>query len=250
MSEARLFGAYASWYDAFNQEKDYAAEADYLLRLTTALRPPPRSWLDLGCGTGQHLTTLQKAGMAVTGVDASSEMIEQAQRRAPGSRFLAGRADEVRLAEQFDVISMLFHVMSYIQEDDEICRTLDNVREHLVPDGVFVFDFWHTGGVQRDPPSMRIREALIGDRRLVRIARPVEDRPRRRIDVNYEFRWDNAGGALAHREVHRLRHFDPDELGHFLGNAGLTVRTCNTWMRDEPLAADAWYGVIAAQRDR
>jgi hypothetical protein len=119
---------------------------------------------------------------------------------------------------------------------------------HLAPDGVLVFDFWHTDAVVRDPPTSRIREAMIDGRQMFRIARPTEDVPARRVDIEYEFRWDAVDGPVAERATHAMRHFTADELAAFLDDAGLLILSCESWMERRPLRQDDWYGVILAGR--
>ena len=244
------FREYAPWYDAFNLGKDYAAEAEYVLERTGTWMPSPQSWLDIGCGTGNHLRFLHSRGIRVEGLDISPSMIERARLAHPEIAFHVGSVQGFRLPGARDVISMLFHVMSYQTTDRAIRDALGNVSGHLAPRGVLVFDFWHTDAVLRDPPGTRVREARVGDRRLFRISRPTEDRNLSRVDVHFEFRWDSPEGPLAHQETHALRHFTARELEAFLADAGMSVLTCEGWMQRRPLGPDDWYGLICARSTR
>jgi SAM-dependent methyltransferase len=240
------FEQYADWYDAFNVQKDYAAEIAYVLGRVEALRPQPRRWLDVGCGTGKHLIHLGRSGIDASGLDSSPDMVSRARLASPDISVHFGSAQNYGLTGTWDAITMLFHVMSYQTSEDEVERALTEARGHLASGGVFAFDFWHTPGVVQSPPEHRTREASIDGRRLFRITHPTEDKGKRRIDVRYEFRWDSADGPCVHEEIHRMRHFTVDELGAYLRRAGLAIRSCTAWMgRHAPSPAD-WYAMICA----
>jgi SAM-dependent methyltransferase len=247
LSAVRAFDQYAASYDAFNAGKDYAAEADYVLGRVAPWQPAPRRWLDVGCGTGNHLACLAARGIAVEGVDASAAMIAQARVAHPAIPFQVATAQAFRLDGDRDVVSMLFHVLSYQVSDHAVEATVANVAAHLAPGGIFVFDFWHTGGVLHDPPGRRIRDARLGGRPLFRVARPTEDRARSRIDIHYEFRWDSPEGPVAYEEDHAMRHFTPSGLEAFLGRAGLEIVACEGWMKPV-LGAEDWYGLACARK--
>lgn len=234
----KSFGRYADWYDAFNRQKDYDAEVRQVLGRVQAFVPRPIRWLDVGCGTGRHAAALHALGIEAEGLDASAAMIARARAAFPHLPFHVACAQNFRLDGGRDVVSMLFHVMSYQVSDAQIHAALDRVAAHLAPGGVFVFDFWNTAGVVREPPARRVREAQIDGRPMFRISIPGEDRARRRIDVRYEFRRDSPDGALAHEERHALRHFTPQELETFLHDAGMTVLSCD--------GSGAWHGFICA----
>jgi hypothetical protein len=147
------------------------------------------------------------------------------------------------------VISMLFHVLSYQTSDRAVDAAMENVAAHLAPRGVFIFDFWHTGGVLLDPPGVRTREAKVGGRRLFRTAHPTEDRARSLIDIRYEFRPDSPEGAAAYVEEHALRHFTAAELDAFLGRAGLETVALEGWMQPgRALQPNEWYGLACARK--
>jgi SAM-dependent methyltransferase len=247
-ASARAFDQYATWYDAFNEGKDYTAEAEYILHKVRAWQPAPKRWLDVGCGTGNHLAHLHSLGIQVEGVDASPSMVAQARAAHLQIPFRVASAQEFRLDGKRDVISMLFHVLSYQTTDRAVARTLENVAAHLAPRGIYVFDFWHTEGVLLDPPGPRVREARVGERRLFRIARPTEDRARHLIDVHYDFCWDSPEGPVVHEEDHAMRHFTAGELQAFLARSGLAVVTCEGWMHQRALRPTDWYGLVCARR--
>ena len=239
------FDRYAAWYDAFNRQKDYDAEARYVLRRARQFVADPVRWLDVGCGTGRHLGVLQSLGLDVEGVDMSPGMITRARAIFPRIPFHVATSQDFRLEGGRDVVSLLFHVMSYQVSDVAIHAALARAAAHLGPTGVVMFDFWNSDAVLGDPPVRRVREAQIDGRSLVRIATPSEDRSRRRVDVRYEFRWDSPDGPLEHEELHALRHFSGRELAAFLHDAGMTVLACDGWAHDHPLARD-WYGFMCA----
>jgi SAM-dependent methyltransferase len=240
------FEQYADWYDAFNVQKDYPAEIAYVLGEVGALRPAAKRWLDVGCGTGKHVTLLHRSGIDASGLDSSAEMVTRARRANPDISFHHGSAQAYGLSGSWDVITMLFHVMSYQTTDEDVERAMREAQANLAPGGVFAFDFWHTPGVIDSPPAQRTREALVDGRRLFRVAHPTEDKVSRRIDVRYEFRWDSADGPCVHEELHRMRHFSVGELGQVLGRAGLEIRSCKAWMRQHPPGRADWYGMICA----
>ena len=78
---AIFFDGIASRYD-----RVYAlSAADSRLRMRRVLAelpPPPARLLDLGVGTGREIPALLDAGYGLTGVDASTEMLERCARRA------------------------------------------------------------------------------------------------------------------------------------------------------------------------
>src|SRR5262245_26208196 len=94
---ATIFNKYAAWYDAFNRGKDYEAEATYLINTVIAWRPSPKNWLDIGCGTGNHLVALRSHGISVEGLDISPSMIEQARLAHPDIPFHIGSAQTFQL---------------------------------------------------------------------------------------------------------------------------------------------------------
>ena len=243
---AEAFDRYAAWYDAFNQGKDYDAETAYVLRRIQGFAGTPNRWLDVGCGTGRHLGCLDSKGIDVEGLDSSPAMIAHARLAHPRIPFHVGSAHDFRLDGDRDVVSLLFHVIDYQVSDGMVRDTLSAIANHLAPAGLLVFDFWNSDAIERDPPVRRVKEARIDGRPLVRISVPSEGRRRRRVDVRYEFRWDSDQGPLEHEELHAVRHFSAAELEVFLQDAGMTVLTCEAWMRNRRLSQNDWYGFICA----
>ena len=173
-------------------------------------------------------------------------MIQQARAFNPNISFRVGRAQDLDVPGRRDVISMLFHVINYQTTDDMVREAMEAVARHLSDAGVFVFDFWHTDAVLREPPVSRVRRTEVGGRPLFRISHPSENRSLHRVEVRFEFRWDSMSGELANEETHSLRHFGGPELEGFLEKAGMRALLCEGWMSHRPLAATDWHGLICA----
>lgn len=77
----KVFEKYADFYDSYYRDKGYNAEVNFVLDLAKQNSIPPRTILDIGCGTGGHLIPFAKKGLKVTGFDISEAMIKQAKEK-------------------------------------------------------------------------------------------------------------------------------------------------------------------------
>jgi SAM-dependent methyltransferase len=214
---------YASIYDALYRNKDYAQEADFLVSLLNKhASAPVRDLLDLGCGTGLHDVALVQRGFRVHGVDFSPAMVTRAQARQatlPQSlrdalSIQVGDIRALTLARCYDAVISLFHVMSYQVNDADVAATLRNARQHLLPGGLLVFDFWHGPAVVAEGPSAREKSVETEAYTAVRVTRPTWEKERDVVRVRYDVTiTDKATREIANvHEEHVVRYFFLDWL--------------------------------------
>jgi len=257
MAEASVFGDYARYYELLYRDKDYAAEARFVLDLLERHAPGACSLLELGCGGGRHAALFAGAGLSVTGVERSAEMLDAARAVAgelPAE--VAGRlqwlqADirEVNAAGSFDAVAALFHVMSYQTTDADLRATFARVGEHLAPGGVFVFDCWHGPCVEAEPPQVRVKRMADEATRVTRVCEPDWDRQTRVVAVNYEiFVEDRATGRIESlRESHPMRYLFEAEVRGFFEHGGLDFVASGEWMTGRAPGPDT-FGVYYVGR--
>ncbi len=98
--------------------------------------------LELACGTGRLSIPLLQAGIDLTCVDYSKEMLEVFQKKLDRSRlscriFNQDMAD-LSLPDRFDLIFIPFHSFSEILDESKHARALARIREHVADGGRFV----------------------------------------------------------------------------------------------------------------
>lgn len=95
--------------------------------------------VDLGCGNGTLSEKLREKGYAVTGVDASKDMIALARAEHPQIPFLVADATKFQLEEKADAIfsNAVFHWIDAEKQDE----LLENVSRQLKPGGELVCEF-------------------------------------------------------------------------------------------------------------
>jgi SAM-dependent methyltransferase len=102
--------------------------------------------LELGAGSGRVSVALARRGLRVTALEPSARMlefgIEYAARENVGVNFVQGDARAFELNERFPLViapfNMLMHLYTLGDQDD----TLERIRAHLEPGGVFAFDLY------------------------------------------------------------------------------------------------------------
>lgn len=83
------YKALAKYYDEFYNKKEYTKEVEFLKQFIGN----NQTVLDVGCGTGIHMSLLEQAGYEVEGVDLNEEMLEMAKKRVRGSLYIGNMLD-------------------------------------------------------------------------------------------------------------------------------------------------------------
>ena len=145
-----------------------------LARLREQLRPSSRV-LELGCGTGNFITSLRnEVGCDCVGIDPSAEMLEQLRARSSDVTLLQNSAERLELpAESFDLVysvDVIHHVEGLAAAFDEAARVLrpggrvatitdsewvirNRLQSHYFPESIDV-------ELQRYPSMVRLRAEM------------------------------------------------------------------------------------------
>ncbi len=250
-----IFGqAYAGAYDAFYAEKDYDAECDTIegafRRYAVA---PVHTVLDLGCGTGNHALRMARRGYAVTGIDLSAEMLRRAHAKADGAglavEFHQGDVRYFDAFATFDAALLMFAVLGYQHDDEDVLETFRNIRRHLRPGGLLTFDAWYGPGVLADPPGSRSRTVETDEGPLLRSVTSEMDVRRHLCRVQYRLSRMQAGrAACVAEETHVVRYFFPDELELQLAVSGFELLALGDFNEpDREPDDDSWNAFAVAR---
>jgi SAM-dependent methyltransferase len=223
MSE--VFGSlYADSYDALYQDKDYLAECDLIKQVFRKYSERSiRQVLDLGSGTGNHAIPLAQQGYQVVGVERSAGMLAHARSKAAksvpdnGVLFQQGDIRNIDLGRQFDAVLIMFAVLGYQHENDDVLATLRTARHHLRPGGLLVFDVWYGPAVLRERPSQRVKVVRTTEGKVLRVASGRLDTLRHLCTTDYLlWKWSEGKPMEEAAESHVMRYFFPRELELFL----------------------------------
>jgi SAM-dependent methyltransferase len=153
------------------------------------------------------------------------------------------------LPDRFDAAISLFHVISYLPENEDILAAFRNARRHLNPGGLFVFDVWYGPAVLTERPAVRVKRMSDDETEVVRLAEPVLHPNENRVDVNYQV-WvkRRKDGAVSEvRETHRMRYLFAPELQRLLSSAGFDLAHAEEWVTGRPLGCDTWGACFVAR---
>ena len=224
-----VFQDYAYYYNAFYQDKDYAAESRQVDTLLKRYGSNIGKIINYGCGTGRHDIELSKLGYDCTGIDMSPLMIDIAKENSRGvNADIDFSVADIRTYEpkgKYDAVISLFHVMSYQNSNDDILSAFQSARKALDDGGLFLFDLWYGPGVLNDPPAVRVKEVEDDRYKLIRIARPVMYDKTNVVDVCYEVLAieKKSGCTKTINETHHMRYFFRPELELYLKESGFEL---------------------------
>ena len=247
-----VFCDYAQFYDALYQDKDYAAECDFLEQVFKQYASYPiHTVLDLGCGTGGHALPLAQRGYVVTGVDRSAEMLAEAHRKANQTtvRFSQGDARYLDLGCTFDAVISMFAVISYMTANDDLLAAFRTARHHLQPGGLFIFDAWSGPAVLAARPADRYKLVETDRERVIRFVHPELDVLQHTVKVNYKVLRLRDGSVVQEvDETHPMRFLFPQEITYYLEEAGLRVcKLCPFMALSRSLSIADWNVTVIAE---
>lgn len=213
-----MFTKSAGFYDAIYAFKDYAREADRIDHLIREHRLSRGTrLLDVGCGTGGHITHLKKI-YAVEGLDLDPGMLAAARERHPEVIFHAGDMLTFDLERRFDAVVCLFSSIGYVRTRPRLIQAVSNMARHLAPGGVLIVEPWITpeaftpGGVH----------ALFVDRPDLKIARMNVSAVEEKVSIlDFHYLVGRPAGIESFTERHELGLFAHEDYLAAFEAAGL-----------------------------
>ena len=234
------FNLYAQYYDLLYAQKQYKAEIEYVDGLLKKLVPNAKSILEFGSGTGIHAKLLQEKGYEVFGLERSESMVEIAQKN--GLNCKVADISNFKLDNQFDIVISLFHVVSYLVENEKLIQTFKNANNHLSHNGLFVFDVWYSPAVYEQKAVPRMKKFENEHIAITRIANPIIDVNKNVIDVNYTI---FVKDKIAHNsqeffESHPMRHFSIPEMELLAALAGFEIIKNEEFVTSNKPSENSW----------
>ena len=206
------------------------------------LAQPPRSILDIGCGTARDLDSLSRECPDCWGVDCLPEMIKFAKARRPHLHLDVGDMSTVRLERTFDVIMSLGSALMYALTNADVARALDTFVAHAHTGTLLVLDINNAANYLGGDHFKRTSELRVSSPQFTAEAHSIYDFDRRRQLLVRRRTWKMEG----HGEVEdfcEYRLFLPAELEYLLGERGFKVTGMfdNMQLQDSSLSGSRLY---------
>jgi hypothetical protein len=181
-------------------------------------------------------------------------MVERARARAVAAgaasvEFEVGDVRSYRGGRRYDVVLLMFAVLGYQLEDEDVDATFRTVAAHLEPGGVLIFDVWNGPAVLSIGPTPRSKSVPAGEAILRRTARGTLDLPSRTCTVDYLLEWLHGDRLIrTATEQHHMRYFFRDELSERMQRAGLTLVQAGSFPDvQRPAGSDDWNALYVAR---
>ena len=139
-----IYEKYAEIYDSSGQIGFSLRTIPYLRELLERHPVEKGSILDLACGTGTVALSFAGNGWEVWGVDASSEMLAQAENKARETgltlRLSCQDMRHFTVPAGVRLVTCLYDSMNYMLTFSDLQAVMQRVAAHLSPGGIFLFD--------------------------------------------------------------------------------------------------------------
>jgi 2-polyprenyl-3-methyl-5-hydroxy-6-metoxy-1,4-benzoquinol methylase len=200
--------------------------------------------LDLACGTGRMALRLAAQGHQVTGVDVVPEMIARARQKAAergvSVEWVVADARAFHLQKQFPCVCILMNAFQFFLTRADQEAMLKCVREHLTPEGCFLFE-------TRNPSPRNLLELRHPDgekyttpdgEQLLTAEQQHYDPMTQIQHYTSTLKFIHPGGQKVEKVLHTaLRYVFPQEMEALLFYNGFQIHTCyGNWQQD-PLTA-------------
>ncbi|TMB96568.1 MAG: class I SAM-dependent methyltransferase [Chloroflexi bacterium] len=134
----KLYDELAEWWPIMAAPAEYRKEALFFDRLLSGSRkPPPRTVLDLGSGSGNIAFHL-KAHYTMTLVDVSPQMLAVSRGVNPECDHLQGDIRTLRLGRTFDAV-FVHDAICHMTTESDLRAVMETAFVHCRPGGIALF---------------------------------------------------------------------------------------------------------------
>jgi len=224
-----IFNKFAVYYDQIYHDKSYVKEVNFVVKMLKKYgKTNIQNVLDIGCGTGSHSVLLAKKGFSITGIDKSKQALDIARKKFDSNNqkgeFLIKDFKNFQLSSKVDACISLFCSMCYLENLDDLQKSLKSIRRNLKKGGLFIFDVWNGNAVVNQGPSIKEKKIKNKNLEIIRIATPKIDYSRQICKISYDCTIiKNKKIIDSFVETHSIRYHFLDDLIWILEKNGFKV---------------------------
>ena len=220
---------WAAYYDDIFEESDESA-----IRLFAAYAGRPGRALELAIGTGRYAIPLHHAGVTVTGVDISEEMVAKLRAKEGGDSIevVMGDFADVPVGERtFPLVYLTFNTIFALLTQQRQIECFSNVASALEPGGRFVLDCFVPDLGRFDQFNTRIGVSSISSPTTHAYEMSIHDPVNQRTSAHHMRRLDDGTTVVLPVEI---RYCWPSELDLMARLAGLELEERWGWYDRRP----------------
>jgi SAM-dependent methyltransferase len=259
MDSRSFYAACAPFYDADYGVLGRTEDVDLYVELARESGGPV---LEMGCGSGRILLPTARAGVEVTGLDASPDMLATLRRSLAAEppevqgrvRLVEGDVRDADAGGRFALVTSPFRVVQHLVSRADQRAWLRNAARHLRPGGALVFDVFQPDyGMIADSPLATADLEREVDGTLLRRYSWAEHHPESQT-CDLRFEWvveePGSGGRTLGAAQTTTRWFTLPELELLLELEGWEVADAWGAFDRTPFGPGAEEIVIRARRAR
>lgn len=155
---------FSSWfntpyYHLLYNNRDFSEAEKFMSNILDYLNlDDGSSILDLACGKGRHSIFLNKKGYDVTGVDLSTQSIDEASKFENKKLKFAVHDMRDNLETEFDAVFNLFTSFGYFENDEDDIAVLETIKNSMKSNSVAVIDFMNAHKVIENLVSSEVQK--------------------------------------------------------------------------------------------
>ena len=243
----------AELYDAFNTKKDYEKECRIIEKyfFQSTIRNQ-FDILDLGCGSGSHLSYFLNRDYNIHGIDLSRDMIEVAKKKYElvdqDSLFLeVNDLLDIKLsAGSYSNVISMYSVLGYFLCEESLRKIFETVHIGLITGGRFIFDVWDKDTVIKLGPSDRVKYAEYGDGTIKRTSESILRKQNETVDV--KFNYYNEGKKIFEESVHTIKYYSTEYINYLAELSGFEVNKVIKHPHFDALDSDGWNALYILEK--
>jgi SAM-dependent methyltransferase len=239
------FNLYSKYYDLLYSDKEYLLETEYVIKRLKELSSIKLDYmLELGGGSGNHAVHFSKFFKEIHGVELSHNMVKIAQsRNIPKYNVLQGDISNIHFPDKhFDCAVSLFHVVSYLNTNEQLLNCFTSINKQLKQNGIFIFDVWFTPAVYFLKPETRVKKIQNKEISVTRIAQSTIDYQSSIVNVNYSIFVEDLDTKefFKFEETHNMRHFTINEIQLIANFTGFEIVKTEEFLTEKSPSNETW----------
>jgi SAM-dependent methyltransferase len=220
----------ANLYDTNYKSKNYKLESEFIINTITNFSKKDSkemNILDIGCGTGTHISFLSSYFANLVGVDSSSDMIHLAKQKYKQIKnvdFLCSDINDLKnrfTPNYFDIVTLLYSVSGYLGPVDNLISKIKNLSSIMKENAILILDYWDIKLLNYEYEIMRQKVLEFKDSQYKKISIGKIDPSNTFVDSNIS--WEKIGSNTKWSETHRVYCYNNNELTRQLQNINFQV---------------------------